>query len=70
MLSALKQYLPDYEKGQTDVFALLNEQLDFALANAARSLDEAQRNNIDNPSTKVHKLVTFMRNLKMTRLKN
>ena len=42
VLSELKGYLPDYEKGADNIFALLLDQLEFAKNNAARSLREAQ----------------------------
>ncbi|MEZ5509902.1 MAG: RloB family protein [Gammaproteobacteria bacterium] len=64
VLQDLKVYMPDYEKGQQDVFAALRDQLDYAKANAERSLKAAKANGTDNPSTRVHELVAFMQGIK------
>lgn len=61
----LKKYIPDYEKGNASIMtALVNNQLDTALANAKRSYDEATRNGKDNPKTEMHILVEYLKNLK------
>ncbi|WP_193074507.1 RloB family protein [Pseudomonas sp. FME51] len=65
VLSELKMYLADYEKGAGNIFDLLLDQLEFAKHNAARSLAEAQANNTDNPSTRVHELVSFLQSIKV-----
>lgn len=63
-IAELKGHMPEYEKGDKDVFALLVGQLEFAKQNAARALLAAQANHSDNPSTRVHELVTYLQGLK------
>lgn len=60
----LRNYIPDYAKGHQGIFAKLVSQLDFAKANAARTLAIAGGNGTDNPSTHVHELVTFLQQIK------
>lgn len=64
VLQNLKACMPRYEKGQQDVFSALIDQLEFAKANAVRSLNSARANHTDNPTTRVHELVTFMQTIK------
>ena len=64
VINDLKNFMPDYEKGGTEIFAELFLQLDFAKNNAARALGESEKNGTDNPSTHIHTLVEFMQNLK------
>jgi hypothetical protein len=64
VLSELRGYLPDYEKGADNIFVTLMDQLKFAKDNAARSLCEAQANGTDNPTTRIHELVSFLQEIK------
>ena len=64
VLSALRQYMPDYQKGQKAVFSELIDQLNLATNNARRALQVAERCGTDNPTTHVHELVDFMRTIK------
>lgn len=66
VLSELKNYMPDYQKGQQTVFTALLDQLEFAKNNALRSQQAAKANNTDNPSPQVHELVSFMQQIKST----
>lgn len=66
VLMDLRHYFSAYEKCQLDVFSSLLGQLDRAKHNASRGLQEADDNHTDNPSTKVHKLVEFLQNIKNT----
>lgn len=63
----LKRHLPDYEKNDTGIFKKLQERLETAKKNAARSLEAARQAATDNPSTKVHLLVTALQAIKETR---
>ena len=61
----LKQYIPNYEKGNTSILIeLVKNQLDTALANAKRSFDEALRRGTENPKTEMHLLIEYLKNLK------
>ena len=64
VLADLREYMPDYQKGQKAIFAELTGQLDFAINNAQRALQAAERSGTDNPTTHVHELVDFMRTIK------
>lgn len=64
VLAELRNYMPTYQKGQQAVFAALIEQLEFATNNAARSLQAAEANGTDNPTTRVHELVSFMQKIR------
>ncbi|MGK7346067.1 MAG: RloB family protein [Candidatus Nitrospinota bacterium M3_3B_026] len=65
LTSALKKYLPDYDKGQRDVFSSLEDKLETAKANAVKAFKAAQSADTDDPSTRVHELVDFLQNIKM-----
>ncbi|RLA52373.1 MAG: RloB domain-containing protein [Gammaproteobacteria bacterium] len=60
----LKKYMPEYRKSCRGVFAQLLGQLEQAKAFAARTLAQAERAETDNPSTKVHVLVSDLQSLK------
>lgn len=64
VLKELRGVMPAYEKGSHNIFTDLHSQLDFAKANAARSLQCAEGNHTDNPSTFIHELVEYLQNLK------
>lgn len=66
LLAELRHYLPEYQKGQQALFAELIGQLEFATKNAQRALREANASGTDNPTTRVHELVSFMRGIKIT----
>lgn len=53
-----------YSKGDKNVFDTLFNQLDFAKSNAERGLAQAKANHTDNPTTMIHKLVTYLQNIK------
>ena len=61
----LKQYIPDYEKGNASIMIdLVNNQLSTALVNAKKAFDAAERTGTDNPKTEMHILVEYLKNLK------
>ncbi|WP_305908038.1 RloB family protein [Methylomarinum sp. Ch1-1] len=64
VLTELKNYIPDYEKGRRTLFSDLIGQLDQAKKFAERALRESERNQTDNPSTRVHELVQVLQDLK------
>lgn len=64
VLSDLKNYIPDYKKGDRGVFLDLLEQLPQAKAYAQKTLDVTRESGTDNPSTKVHQLVDFLQKIK------
>lgn len=68
VLVELKKYWPDYGKGNHGTFSHLLGQLNFAKANAARVLVNAQQTGSSNPSTQVHELVEYLQNIKKSGL--
>ncbi|MGL4860854.1 MAG: RloB family protein [Enterobacteriaceae bacterium] len=64
VLAELKNYLPDYEKGAQTIFSNLVNQLEQARHRAERALQESERNQTDNPSTRVHELIQVLQKLK------
>ncbi len=60
----LKKHLPDYEKNDASIFGKLQDKLETAKENAARSLEDRNRAKTDNPSTKVHILVQALHAIK------
>lgn len=67
VLAQLQCYMPDYAKGQRQVFGALLAQLEFAKENAKRALKAAQANHTDNPSTRVHEMIEFLQQIKTGR---
>lgn len=63
-LKKLQELNPDYKKGQKEIFKNLVDKLDFATNNAEKALNAATRNRTDNPSTHVHELVDYLKNIK------
>lgn len=64
VIDELKKHIPDYEKSNRNMFQQLVEKLPFAIKNAEKSLAEAEKNQTDNPTTKVHLLVEYLQELK------
>lgn len=62
--------IPGYEKGTENVFDAVGDKLDTAILNAKRLEEFHLTSGTDNPSTKVHILVTNLKNLKLSAPKN
>ena len=60
----LRQYWPDYEKAREGVFVRLVDAVGNAKKNADRAGVDARQTGNCNPSTEVHKLVTYLEELK------
>lgn len=60
----LRALMPDYQKGSTNLFSKLIDQLEFAKANAIRANAQANENFTDNPTTQIHELVEYLQNIK------
>ena len=66
-VSKLRSYWYDYEKNLTDTFENLSPYLESALKSARIVLRDAQETNEFNPSTEVHILICFLRELRRRR---
>jgi hypothetical protein len=64
MVAELRRYFPEYQKGRGSVFTERIGELDFAINNSKRSLQASEAAHTDNPTTRVHELVEFMRDIK------
>jgi hypothetical protein len=64
VIEELMNYLPVYQKGDQDIFNEIQDMLDNAISNARRVEQFHQTSGTDNPSTLVHSLVEYLRDLK------
>ncbi len=64
VIEELKKYLPAYQKGAQDIFKKIQDKLDNAITNARRVEQFHQTSCTDNPSTCMHSLVEYLRDLK------
>lgn len=64
VLAELRMHMPHYTKGKRGVFTELEKQLMQACRNAKQTLQAAENNDNDNPSTNVHMLIEFLQNIK------
>lgn len=64
LIDELKKYLPDYEKGDDNIYRELSGQMDRAIAYSKRALTQAEGNGTDNPTTYVYELVEYLQHLK------
>jgi hypothetical protein len=69
VIKELKEYLPAYQKGDQDIFDKTQDKLNNAITNAGSVEQFHQTSGTDNPSTLVHYLVEYLRDLKR-QLKN
>ena len=64
VISDLKTYLPSYEKGNIDTYRATKDNLGTAIINCKKVEKHCASAATDMPSTKVHELVEYLRNLK------
>ena len=64
VIEELKSYLPSYQKGNQDIFNKIQDKMDDAITNARRVDLFHKTSGTDNPSTMVHSLVEYLRDLK------
>jgi len=64
VIEELKRYLPAYRKGDSGIFNEIKDRLGDAITNARRVEQYHQTSGTDNPSTQVHNLVEYLRDLK------
>lgn len=64
VIADLKTHLPEYAKSQNDIYVITKEPIDGAIDASKAVLVEAERNETDNPSTRVHELVEYLSSLK------
>jgi len=64
LIQNLKQYLPNYSKGESGLYKILMGKTGEAITNSKRTLIQAQEGATDNPTTKMHELVEYLQQLK------
>lgn len=64
VLSELKPYLPKYTKGKKGIYRQTKAKLATAIKNAEEVVEYCKSAGTDHPSTQIHKLVTFLQELK------
>ena len=64
VIEAVRTYFPKYEKAMTDSFEKLQPNVDTAVTHAERLAQHNRDTDSENPATKVHKLVKYLRELK------
>ena len=64
VIEELRKYLPEYEKGNRDIFKTIQDKLDDAIINACKLEQFHQNSGTDNPFTLMHSLVEYLRDLK------
>jgi hypothetical protein len=64
VIKTLKKYISDYNKGAGGLFSRLKERMPNAIIHASRLEKHIEDSESDNPSTKMHELVKYLRDLK------
>lgn len=64
VIKTLKKHISGYDKGAGGLFSFLKERLPDAMTHAGRLEKHAEESGTDNPSTKMHQLVGYLRDLK------
>ena len=64
VIEELKKYVPKYQKGSRGIFGMTQDKLHMAMTNATRLEQFHQTSGTGNPSTLVHSLVKYLRDLK------
>lgn len=59
----LRKHMPSYSKSSKDIYQVTVENLDTAINNAIRALDESELRGNENPCTRIHELVDALRSL-------
>ena len=62
-LSKVRMHLATYNKGATGLYQQLADKIERAMINAARAVNEAQKNGTDNPITEMHMLISYLRSI-------
>lgn len=63
VIESIRIHLPQYEKALAGVFEKLHARIDRAIAHAERLSNENRETRSDNPATRVHELVNYLRSL-------
>lgn len=64
VIKALKKHISAYDKGMAGLFTSLKERLPYAMTHAKRLEKQTEESGSDNPSTRMHHLAGYLRDLK------
>ncbi len=64
VISDLKEHLPNYTKGSYNAYQATKDWLNTAIVNSKRVSDHCETGGTDMPSTKIHELVEYLRDIK------
>ncbi len=64
VISDLKKHIPNYAKGDVDIYHVTKDKLDTAIDRSKRVASYCEAGGTDMPSTKMHNLVEYLRGLK------
>ena len=64
VIAAVRRHVPGYRKGFAGIYVHLEERLERAIEHGQRLMSENQHSGSDNPSTQVHRLVSYLRDLR------
>ena len=64
VVNHLKQYIPEYEKGNKNLFSMIGDQTPRAISFAKKLNKQNDNSGSVNPSTQMHELVEYLQNLK------
>ena len=65
VIRELKQFIPDYEKASGSLFHMIKDRMDTAIHNARTVITHCACAVTDDPSTRIHELVLYLRQLKL-----
>lgn len=64
VISDLKRFLPDYEKGEADTYQIIKDRIPKAISNAKKVAAYCKSSGTDTPSTEMYSFVEYLRQLK------
>ena len=64
VISDLKRFLPDYEKGETNTYQIIKDRIPKAISNAKKTAAYCKSCGTDTPSTEMYSFVEYLQQLK------
>ncbi len=65
VITDLKSHIPGYAKGDVDIYQVTRDKLDTAINRSKRVALHCETGGTDMPSTKLHEIVEYLRDLKL-----
>lgn len=64
IIKQLREHIPDYDKGKTNIYQIIADKTDIAIQRAKQLETFHKTSGTDNPSTQIHELVEYLKSLK------